>query len=282
MRQYTSHWYIYSMQDETPRERSPKAPRINVEEALRFIKALHGKIGRSAVKSEVAMTAMGYKGESGASLTTMAALNMYGLIERKQGAVIVSQISMKILFPTNEEMKKQALRDAVMSARIFAHIHEKFHDCSIDVLTSNLVHEGFSPDAAKNAATVYKENVTIAELDQKDYNPPETQAKAQEPKDEQRVPEQRDEVESDTPRPPANNKGKMLATYSIPLGANEAKLEFTGSELTGDDFQALIEFVEFAKKQFERRKKFEKFVEAVKDVPITPMEGESYPKPDSE
>jgi hypothetical protein len=41
----------------------------------------------------------------------------------------------------------------------------------------------------------------------------------------------------------------------IPLGANQATLKFSGENLTTDDFDALVEFVEFAKKQFTRKSK---------------------------
>jgi hypothetical protein len=41
------------------------------------------------------------------------------------------------------------------------------------------------------------------------------------------------------------------------LGANEATLTFTGRRLTPGDFDALSEFVMFAKKQFERKTKAE-------------------------
>lgn len=45
---------------------------------------------------------------------------------------------------------------------------------------------------------------------------------------------------------------KMLAQYTIPLGSNQATLVFTGEQLTPDDFDALVDFVQFSKRQFER------------------------------
>jgi len=37
------------------------------------------------------------------------------------------------------------------------------------------------------------------------------------------------------------------------LGANEAKIVFTGQQLSPDDFDALIDYVRLFKQQFERR-----------------------------
>lgn len=44
----------------------------------------------------------------------------------------------------------------------------------------------------------------------------------------------------------------VLARYTIPLGQNEATLVLTGSSLSADDFEALKEYVDLFKKQFER------------------------------
>jgi hypothetical protein len=48
---------------------------------------------------------------------------------------------------------------------------------------------------------------------------------------------------------------KKLAEYSIPLGANQATLIFCGEKLSADDFDALVDFVEFSKRQFVRAQK---------------------------
>lgn len=49
----------------------------------------------------------------------------------------------------------------------------------------------------------------------------------------------------------------MLASYSIPLGANEATITFTGEKLSAEDFTALGEYVTLFKAQFERKQKSE-------------------------
>lgn len=140
-----------------------------------------------------------------------------------------------------------------MTPAKFVDIHERFNECTEDALATNLIHEGFSPEAAKNTAAVYKENSAIADLQKKEYvaRAPEVPPPALEGKP-------KNETDRQTPKfeqpKPASEAG-VLATYSIPLGSNEATLTFQGDVLTAEDFDALGEFVEFAKKQFERKSK---------------------------
>jgi hypothetical protein len=58
----------------------------------------------------------------------------------------------------------------------------------------------------------------------------------------------------------------FLSAYSIPLGSNEATLVFKGEKLSADDFDALGEFVEFAKKQFDRKKKEGELLEVSREI----------------
>lgn len=61
----------------------------------------------------------------------------------------------------------------------------------------------------------------------------------------------------------AKRQNRMLAQYSIPLiGSNEATLTFNGEELTADDFDVLVEYVNLFKKAVDRKQR-----EAVKPLP---------------
>ena len=52
------------------------------------------------------------------------------------------------------------------------------------------------------------------------------------------------------------SNSKVLAKYAIPLGANEATLEFTGeSTLSPSDFDDLKAYIDLFKKQWERKAK---------------------------
>ena len=75
-------------------------------------------------------------------------------------------------------------------------------------------------------------------------------------------------------QPPAGDKvttitkqtgKKVLAQYSIPIGASEATMTFTGEKLSVEDFDALADYVAIFKKQFERKQTAEKMAAAIED-----------------
>ena len=62
-------------------------------------------------------------------------------------------------------------------------------------------------------------------------------------------------------------KGKnVLAQYSIPIGASEATITFTGEKLSEEDFDALADYIAIFKKQFERKQKSEDGKQALKEL----------------
>lgn len=202
---------------------------------------------------ETAAKIIGYSSLNGASRTALAALAGYNLITREGNKQRVSDVALRVLRPISEGDKIQGMLDAFRTPAIFAKIHNEHSACSEAVLASILLREGFTEDGAKRAAKIYKENVAFigdvnAHVEQRD--PPSVKG---------------DEGNMVSPPPsrvniadsPENSK-KTLAQYSIPLGANEATLTFSGVSLSADDFDALADFVEFAKKQFLRKEKAQK------------------------
>src|SRR5207237_717331 len=122
------------------------------------VKKLHSQIGKAAVKPESAAVALGYKGLNGAALTTLGTLSQYGLIERARGTVTVTGLAIRILHPTGDSQLKDALREAALAPKVFQDIHENLGQCSVEVLTSHLVQNNFTPDRAKRTASVYAAN----------------------------------------------------------------------------------------------------------------------------
>jgi hypothetical protein len=117
------------------------------------------------------------------------------------------------------------------------------------VLASILLHSGFTDDGARRAAKVYKENIAFLKSLGEDEPSLEPAPEANVPVDVTVDPQK-----SESPAPPPTPvSGKMLAQYQIPLGANHAQLIFTGEELVAEDFDALKDYVEIFKRQFERK-----------------------------
>lgn len=154
------------MSDEIRKERSPSCPKLPLDEAVDLIRKLYSKVGRSAVKQEVAVGPLGYSGINGASLGTIAAISQYGLLERgKAGSVSVSNLALQLLHPTSQANEFNARQTSAKSPRIFAELLEGgFAHCEESALTNQLIHSGFTPDGARRAAYVFKRNVEYADL----------------------------------------------------------------------------------------------------------------------
>jgi len=246
------------MSEEISKSRSPNAPGISLEQALATVQKLYKAIVNASVPAEVAAQSLNYSGMNGAALTTLGALSAYDLIDRVKGKVGVSSTARTILHPMSEDARKEALRKAALEPRIFTEIHEQLHNCAPNVLENFLIHQDFTPERAKKVAAVYAQNAAFANLAEA-HNVEEPKDKTD--SDEEKKPLQSNPRQNRAAPDPNEERNrfndttsskKMLAQYTIPLGANEATLAFTGTELTADDFDALIDFVTFSKRQFER------------------------------
>jgi hypothetical protein len=245
------------MSEDIQKIRSPNSPKFDLNQAIEYSKKLHAKIGRSAVKAEIAVGAIGYNGLNGAALGTLGAISQYGLVERSGGNVQITPLALKILHPVDDAQKAAAMKEAALSPKVFSDIYEKWNDMTEDVLANHLIHQKFIPEAAKRAASVYKLNYDIAKLgsaSQTAQHEPEKPASssASEMPQAPRNPDTSTGIGGGlmaliAPRP------KMLATFKIPIGAAEAEIIFTGERLEAEDFDALRDYVDLFKKQYTRK-----------------------------
>jgi hypothetical protein len=240
------------MTDDSQKGRSPNSPKFDLGQAIELVRALHNKIGRSAVKAEIAAGALGYKGMNGAALGTLGAISQYGLIGRSSGNVQVTDLALRILHPLDEAKKNAALKEAALNPKVFGEIYENWNDMTEDVLANHLIHKRFIPEAAKRAASVYKLNYDIAKLGAPS-NDGAQNATPQAPSKPTEVDNSRaaqTPPASSKPQEPARN---MLATFKIPVGSAEAEIIFTGEKLEAADFDAVSEYMELFKKQYGRK-----------------------------
>lgn len=275
------------MSDENKQDRSPNCPKISLEEAVKLTKRLYEKVGKSKVKRAAAAGALGYSGLTGSSLTMLGALNQYGLIDldRETSGVSVSPLAIKILHPVRAEDAKLSLMTSALNPKVFNVLYtEGFQHCDESVLANNLIQNGFTPENAKKVAAVYLSNIHFTNLDSEsirgasDAKKDEIKAKM-EAGTHQPHPVSREIIENEIPEQAKPTGKKVLAQYSIPLGSNEATLVFNGEKLSLDDFDALGEFVVFAKKQFERKQKSEQAENLAGNIAgIFALEKEPKPK----
>jgi hypothetical protein len=249
------------MNAEIKKDRSPHYPKLSLSDAIALAKKLHAKAGKAQINREVAVTALGYSGLNGAALGTLGALNQYGLIDGSKGGVAISPLAIRLVHPLSASQEMEAKREAALNPKVFNEIFSGgYHECAEDVLSNHLIQNGFTPDGARKSASVYKANVEFADLN----NLSQPNADGSTPLN------LSDAVKIDGPTamPPVNNNGPSLAAfadfptkdntlakYSVPLGTNQATIIFSGSNLSADDFDALIEYVGLFKKQFLRTAK---------------------------
>ncbi len=265
------------MSDESTRDKSPNCPKISLEDAIKLTKQLYDKVGKAKIKREVAAGALGYSGLTGTSLTMLGAINQYGLIEQERGTgVAVSPLAVRIFHPTSERDSIEAKITAALSPKVFNALYtDGFHHCEESVLANNLIQNNFTPENAKKVAAVFLSNITFTNLNSDSIRGP-SDAKKDEIKASLESgtaklhPVSREIIESEIHNELQNTGKKMLAQYSIPVGASEATITFTGEKLSVQDFDALADYIGIFKKQFERKAEMEKadakIKESIKDA----------------
>jgi hypothetical protein len=262
------------MSTETKRDRSPNHPKMPLSQALDIASILHKKAGKSLIRPEVAVSALGYSSLNGAALTTIGALSQYGLLDRSRAdGIAVSKLALSLLHPVNDAQSIAARRESVLKPKVFSELFTGgFHHASEDVLTNHLIQLGFTHDGARKAASVFKANVEFANLsgyddkhqDEMNLTPTEmSRETAQQPRVQHLMGQfvnpkplrQPPDTLAPPPMLPVRLTEKTLAKYSVPLGGNVATILFEGDELHVEDFDALKDYVDLFKKQFERTSK---------------------------
>lgn len=230
--------------------KSPKAPRLSLADAIDQVKKLYAEAKRTSIKREVAARALGYASLNGSALTNLATLIQYNLLDQGPGTVAVSQLALQILHPLNDQQRLESLRAAALAPKLFAEIKAGHHGVSESVLANHLTQGKYPHDVARKLAKIYYENSQLAKLDEAGNLTGKDAPDTNNNTEDESVGEG-DKQSSESA--PVNRKIRMLANYTIPLGASEATLTVKGPRLTSEDFDALRDFIEFAKKQFDRK-----------------------------
>lgn len=154
------------------RHRSPSYPPLSLREAVERVGMLYSSIGAHPTSREVLAKGLGYSGISGASATTIGALNKYGLIEGRGDEVRVSDRAMAILHPHGPEEKLAAVRAAAMEPELFREIGERFPGRvpNDELLRNYLIRNKFLPQAVDAAISAYKETIEFVESQSGDYD----------------------------------------------------------------------------------------------------------------
>ena len=147
------------------RHRSPSYPPLSLREAVDRVERLYNEIGAHPTSREVVAKGLGYSGISGASATTIGALNKFGLIEGRGDEIRVSDRAMAILHPHTPEERITALKEAAMEPELFREIGERFpgKPPSDDLLKNYLIRNKFLPQAVDAAIFAYRETIEFVQ-----------------------------------------------------------------------------------------------------------------------
>jgi hypothetical protein len=154
------------MESEISRDRSPKSPKSSLADAIEKVREVHKKAGKAAIGREALASVLGYAGLTGSSLTHIATLRQYGLLDANGSNLSVSPLALRLLHPLNPDQELKARQEAALLPPIFTQLNsESFHIADEGVIANKLIHSGFSAASAKLIARIFKENIAFAKLD---------------------------------------------------------------------------------------------------------------------
>ena len=116
---------------DTPKKkqmRSPRAPAINLENALKKAEVLYRKEPTHSAPGKVFLKHMGYSEISGPGKVSLAALRGFGLIEKRGNSLALSSKALAIIQnkrPGSGE-RADAIRRAAMQPKVHADVLERF------------------------------------------------------------------------------------------------------------------------------------------------------------
>lgn len=158
------------------KQRSPNFPKFDLETAITKISQVYQAEHTHAADKEVVARDLGYTSLNGASLTTIGALNSFGLLEPEGDGLKVSGDAVTILeLPTGHAERVDALRRRAYAPKLFADLKQEFGDnLPSDVnLRHSLIKKKFLPKAADEAIRVYRETIRFVSDEANEYNAPD-------------------------------------------------------------------------------------------------------------
>jgi len=148
------------------RSRSPQYPSLSLPQAIDMVAKLHKANRTSVITRETAAKDMGYAGLTGRSLTVIAALAQFGLIEKAgKGDIKVTRRTVDILHAVDEADRAEAIQEAAFAPNLFQQLHERFPEGvpSQNALRSYLIQQEFGDVAIGPAISAFLDTIAFAE-----------------------------------------------------------------------------------------------------------------------
>ena len=151
--------------------RSPRFPSIGLTEATALAKRLWDAEKRTPVSQDDVGRAWGYKGTSGLVKRKIAAMGQFGLLEKENGSLRLSDRGIAIVVhPAGSTERNAAIREAVLAPALFLQMYESHLDASDGAMTAYLItKQGFTDRAASDFIEAFKDTCNLAKLSEKTY-----------------------------------------------------------------------------------------------------------------
>lgn len=140
-----------------------KYPSMSLPDAIDRAKLIYAKEHMSAMTPTVAAEAMGYKGISGTSLSAIADLKKYGLLEGRGDQVRLSKDAQVVSIddPTSSDYVN-AINRMALKSEMFSELHKQFLGVGSERnIAVYLEKAGFKPSHAAAIARNYKVNLGL-------------------------------------------------------------------------------------------------------------------------
>jgi hypothetical protein len=154
------------------RVRSPNYPAFPLEEAINKAHILWDKDGKVGAHRTVVYKHLGYISESGASLRTVSALKIYGLISDKKEHINLTEKALNvILYPVNDAIHKEALIELALKPKIFRDLYEQYGGSfpSDTALKAELIQKyNFNPHSVNDFINTFRDTMEYAGVTMRD------------------------------------------------------------------------------------------------------------------
>jgi hypothetical protein len=111
---------------EISKGRSPRYPRIPLQDAIVHARALYDGAHRSVISSDTAYRVMGFNGKNGSSATALGAVRQFGLVDGLRGDLRISNLALRLLEPSSREEYVIALKEAATQPEVFSELFSHF------------------------------------------------------------------------------------------------------------------------------------------------------------
>jgi hypothetical protein len=142
--------------------RSPNYPSLTFREAIVRARTVWDKELQHLTPKDVVAKALGYSSLNGASLTIIAALLRYGLLEQGGDQLRVSDNAVTVFIKEqNDPERNQAIQLMAFAPAIFSELHKIYGENlpSTANLTAYLVRKGFTPKSAGEVIRTYRDTL---------------------------------------------------------------------------------------------------------------------------